>query len=793
MTDVPRPRPGRIFAAALSPLALAAVLSVGAPKPACAQAVMPVANPDADRLAELVRRLGASPRDLSALVEAGELSFKLGDATAAAALYKRAEAIDPRNARVKAGIARILVNGERPGEALRYFDEAQRYGAVMARYADDRGLAYDLIGEQERAQRDYRLALAQSGAQGDELDEIRRRYALSLGISGRQQEALAEIDTLLRRSDRGAWRARAFILAMGGDVTGANRIAAGMMPAGMAAGLAAFFQRLPTLGAADRAFAVHFGEVTPTAARLADARMVPILPVLGMDPYAPRRVEVAAAAPTPVATKPLSRSEQRRRLREAERQRELAAREAARSRRQPSARPAAPAPAPAQQVAAALSSSVPVPSNLPSAAAPQLASATPLRTPTASASRGPVTSAITAAPQLGATAPAAQTSGAVAPSAGFGSRTTNTAPTAPVQLAAAASLPVPAAVGRPTPTPTPAPASLTPAAPSLASAPPPRAAAVTPAVASAARPTPPRLGEDSILARIVAGISVPAAELGVAPMPGAPRTVAVAAAPVATGASLDEAAQAAERNAAADEQKRQRLAAAKRVATRDVVDEPEPASTRAKGRQLAALESRRKGRAVDEEEAPVTKKGARGRVTGDDDASVTKKAGRGGAASGEDAPASRRGARGKAVAEEEAVAKETAGKKGAAGKKLGGKRNAADEDDVKVAGKATAKGADKAKGKAERDEPPRIWVQVAGGANPDDLGKAWKAAQGKAAALAGKRAYTTPLRATHRVVTGPFKTQAEARAMVNTLAKQGLSAFTFTSEAGQKVDRLDAK
>ncbi|MBB3474807.1 SPOR domain-containing protein [Sphingomonas sp. BK345] len=742
MTDVPRPRPGRTLAAALAPLALAAALAAAPATVARAQAIMPVANPEADRLAELVRRIGASPRDLSALVEAGELSFKLGDATAAAALYKRAEAIDPRNARVKGGIARILVNGERPGEALRYFDEAQRYGAVMARYADDRGLAYDLIGEQERAQRDYRLALAQGGVQGDELDEIRRRYALSLGISGRQQEALAEIDALLRRSDRGAWRARAFILAMGGDVSGANRIATGMMPPGMAQGLAAFFQRLPTLNAADRAFAVHFGEVAPTAARLADARMVPVLPVLGADPYAPRRLEVAAVTPTPVAEKPLSRSEQRRRLKEAERQRQLAARTASPSR-QIAARPAVsptPTPTPPQQVAAA---SLPA---IPSTAAARtwpLASAAPASVARAPAAPAPDTSVTTAnAAPTTARAPAAPTSSAVAAAAPAPSAPTSTSPpTAAVQVAAATSPP-------PTPTPLPSPAASRPSA------------APAPAIGTA-RPTPPRLGEDSILARIVAGISVPGAELGVAPMPGTQRVVAVAAPPAPTGASLDEAAAAAERNAAADEQKRQRLAAAKRVTTRDVTAEEPVEPTRARGRRLAAAD-KRTSRAAEEEDAPVGKKGARGRAAADDEP-----------------PA-------------KGTAAKTAGKKGASDRKLAVEKDS-DSDDAPAgkAGKTGSKVSAKGAAKAEREEPARIWVQVAGGANPGDLGKAWKSAQGKAPALAGKRAYTTPLRATNRVVTGPFKTQAEARAMVNTLAKQGLSAFTFTSEAGQKVSRLD--
>ena len=60
-------------------------------------------------------------------------------------------------------------------------------------------------------------------------------------------------------------------------------------------------------------------------------------------------------------------------------------------------------------------------------------------------------------------------------------------------------------------------------------------------------------------------------------------------------------------------------------------------------------------------------------------------------------------------------------------------------------------------------------------------------------ALAGRQGWTTPLRATNRVLAGPFKTDAEARAFVNQLGKSGVSAFAFTSDAGQKVERLPAK
>jgi tetratricopeptide (TPR) repeat protein len=271
--------------------------------------VQPVS--DADLLASQIRLLAANPQDLQALVRAGELALKLDDDTAAAAFFARAERIDPRNARVKAGEGSLLVSAERPGDALRHFAEAERLGADVRSFAADRGLAYDLIGEQERAQRDYRLAL-RAGAN----DETQRRYALSLGISGKRELALTQIDTLLRKSDRGAWRARAFILAMAGDKAGATKIATSMMPTGMAQGLQPFFDVLPSLRPVDRAFAVHFGEVRPTLDRANDARLVPPLAALGPDPTAP--VQVAAVVKAPVAVDP---REERRRAREARRNR----------------------------------------------------------------------------------------------------------------------------------------------------------------------------------------------------------------------------------------------------------------------------------------------------------------------------------------------------------------------------------------------------------------------------------------------------------------------------------------
>jgi hypothetical protein len=101
----------------------------------------------------------------------------------------------------------------------------------------------------------------------------------------------------------------------------------------------------------------------------------------------------------------------------------------------------------------------------------------------------------------------------------------------------------------------------------------------------------------------------------------------------------------------------------------------------------------------------------------------------------------------------------------------------------------------KAKADAEtKGEPARVWVQVAGGANEGDLRKAWAALQAKAPDLfRGRQGWSTPLRATNRVLTGPFASADDAQAFVNRMGKAGLSGFVFTSAKGQKVDRLGSK
>ena len=149
-----------------------------------------------------------------------------------------------------------------------------------------------------------------------------------------------------------------------------------------------------------------------------------------------------------------------------------------------------------------------------------------------------------------------------------------------------------------------------------------------------------------------------------------------------------------------------------------------------------------------------------------------------------DQAAADRAAAAKALAD-----KRAADRKAAAEKKALAEKKAAAEKKAEEAREAAAQK------KLERANPERVWVQVAGGAYAADLPKAWAAVRTKYAdAFAGHTTgWTTPLRATNRVLAGPFKSGEDARAFVNLLKGKGFSTFTFTSDAGQVVTKLPAK
>jgi Flp pilus assembly protein TadD len=288
-------------------LAVSALALVGAPAVG-QEVVQPTAETPAIRAVEAlsrhVRALTENPRDLNALIGAGEAALVLRDVNAAVGFLGKADEISPRNGRVKAGLARSLLIMENPRDALRLFDDATDLGVPHVDVAGDRGLAYDLRGDTRRAQRDYALALTRGPD-----DEITRRYALSLGISGDRDQAIALLTPLLYKRDQGAWRARAFVLALTGDRAGAVAIVRQVMPERQASLMEPYLDRLPKLKAADKAMAVHLGHFPVDGERrVARAPEVadPDRPTVSSS-VAPasvsraprRRPGVAEAAPTP--------------------------------------------------------------------------------------------------------------------------------------------------------------------------------------------------------------------------------------------------------------------------------------------------------------------------------------------------------------------------------------------------------------------------------------------------------------------------------------------------------------
>jgi Flp pilus assembly protein TadD len=641
--------------------------------PAAAQMVQPIPGVTApDPLSMLsvhLRTLAANPRNLSALLGAGQAAIDVGDPNAALGFFERAEEIDARNPRAKAGLASALVLLEKPDDALRVFGEAVSLGIAEDVIAKDRGLAYDLRGDSRRAQRDYVTALKRGPD-----DEVTRRYALSLGISGDRSQALTLLDPLLRKQDQGAWRARAFILAMNNDVSGANEIARQVMPASLAGTMSPFLSRLAKLNSAERAHAVNFGTMpsdgqtfasvqigdpfkpigSPAASSNAGDGLIPSGAPLGRQSIAaapaprelarPKPVTTAAAPPaaTPgFTTEPSPRLGTRIGTRiaavdptklppEARGEGGIVTLKSTMTPLPPpdTVRPSVPVSAPAASVVAPAVSRAPLvgtPLSAPNTASP--------KSLTSPAVQVPLSSAPIAVPPMPAQNAASEPVGSVA--ASTTSMTTNSPlPPAPItETDPGVALPGSAFVGPPAD-----PAATPPAAFEV---PPAQATPiVTPAAVTAGR-----------LASILSGIE-PEAESAPVILP--------------TAAEIRATQRAAARKAAA-------------------------ATEAAEAAQLAK------------------------------------------------------------------------------------------DEKAKVAAAAKA-------------NPARLWVQVATGSNARGLTTTWrKIREANDKLLKPYGGYSVPFRATNRVLAGPVRSSADARALVTALGKAGVSATTYSSEAGQEVLKLSAK
>lgn len=211
------------------------------------------ADTPATILDRCLRALASDPKDFGSLIAAGKAALQIGDAEAAGGFFARADEVNPRSPWPQAGMGAVSVSNGQPQAAMPYFTRALQLGATAATIGADRGLAFDLMGQQQQAQADYRAAL--SGTEGV---EARRRLALSLAISGDRNGALQTLAPLAATGDAATTRLRAFILALTGDTNGALAATNAAMP-GSGASVAPFLRRLAALQPAQKAAAVNLG------------------------------------------------------------------------------------------------------------------------------------------------------------------------------------------------------------------------------------------------------------------------------------------------------------------------------------------------------------------------------------------------------------------------------------------------------------------------------------------------------------------------------------------------------
>ena len=263
--------------------------------------VQPLPSVDEARLNTALRRLSRNSRDLTALTDAGKAALALDDLEAAMGFFGRAQDLSPSNPAVKMGIAAVFLRSDRPIEALRLFSEAEAAGASSDAVAAERGLAFDLVGNNAEAQASYLVAM-QRGAG----PQVQRRLAISHAIAGNKEDFEIILKPLVAQRDFAAFRARAFGLAILGEVGEANAIADAVMPRDLAARMAPYFDYMPRLTKSQQAAAANLG-IFPKAAEIgrddpliaqysgstsvagADARLAPQGAPLGRATTDPRR------------------------------------------------------------------------------------------------------------------------------------------------------------------------------------------------------------------------------------------------------------------------------------------------------------------------------------------------------------------------------------------------------------------------------------------------------------------------------------------------------------------------
>ncbi len=704
------------------------------PPPSVSHPVVEPTAPSAGKaLNTALGQLAKDPRNVDALLAAGDAAIALGDNAAALGFFTRADQLAPTSApasvgKVKAAIAGAHLHLDDPVEALRWYADAQQAGADPVSFAADRGLAYDLVGDNAAAVAQYRVAL-DHGTDAAWRDEVTRRLALSLAIGGDRRGAERTLLPLLQRQDRAAWRTHTFVLAVAGRSDDAVGVAHATMPPDLADAIAPYLRFMIRLTPAQQAAVASLGRY-PRAADIGrdDPRVVAYTAVH------PRVVLAPAGATPPVLAKaadsaPVDAGTARSRRRHGGGGAPVAVASAAPAKPDPEIVLPPPPPPPTAVMASAGSAPV----------APVAAAVVP---------RPVVLSRLDMPP------PARRT---------------------PLVTAQARPVPPPSALVQPVAPPTaPPPAS---PGPAPASDPAMTSHAVVQPIPATIEKAPDQAPEPAVakpeavhppVAQDVAGKGLAAKARGA-------KTRDKPAATDAVHAAKDSAVKdSALKDKPADktsEKAGDKSSHAKTARAKDHAKDDADASLLPPCKPAAPVKGRKglKGKGARAEPATTTKAGSRH--------------GRKGKPEGKDKDTCAPTARGDRPDGPGGVSRDTDSEDTGKAKNRGKTRA-----DSKGKGSDSEKPAEK--GGRHARYASRIWVEVLTGADRDKMPNEWRNLVRKSHALKKHKPYLTPWRSNFRLLTGPFDSDADAQDFIAELRKEGVPGFEWTSPAGQAVDSL---
>jgi tetratricopeptide (TPR) repeat protein len=796
MIRFPRSMPALISPVFFAGVLLCTALAHAAPPPpvadddeAPASVSHPIVEPTAPSagkaLNTALERLAKDPRSVDALIDAGKAAIALGDNEAALGFFTRADQVAPTNAAVKAAIAGARLHLDDPVEALRWYAEAEKAGADPATFALDRGLAYDLVGDNAAAVEQYRKVLAHNGDDAVR-DEATRRLAISLAIGGDRRSADLALLPLLQRRDRAAWRAHVFVLAIAGRGDDAVSVMHATMPADLTDAIGPYLRFVVQLTPAQQAAVASLGRF-PRAADIGrdDPRVTAYAAAHPRVPLTPAVTPAQAA--TASGSEPRFLQSRRRKGRD-----------------QASPPAAAPAKPPVEPDIV-----LPPPPPPPASPSGALAAVAPPGAPMASRTGTSTQTGFDLSQVPGATTDSAPPIAAVVPRPTVLSKLDMPPPHRTVAARSALVAPPPAPATPATPATT-----LALAAPLS----PPTAATVQPG-AGAVVTTSQQVTFPPVAGTSQGAIGVVAVPPSTAALPGHAVVQAIPEKPVALKPDA-----ASPRHARAAPEKSAPAEAADVQTGHDVPAHDKPAKGRpAENKSAHAKAAKDKSAEPSDDDKPGTKdKSARaktlhGKAARDEEADAAlvpckpiakghadSRRARAAAARDERsrvarAKSKRHGKGGKDGADSDTCAPAARGDRpdGPGGVS---RDTQSDDDSRAIRSKSKARDKDKA---ADRDSDKksekggkhvryasRIWVEVLTGADRDKMPGEWRALVRKSHKLKAHKPYLTPWHSNFRLLTGPFDSDADAQDFIAELRKDGVSGFEWTSPAGQAIDTL---